>query len=274
MNPAVVGSTVTLSLSPSVTLTSGNWAVEETFILTWLGEQQAVFPGYSGRAFVNVTSGALTLSALTVTDSGLYQVQSGDPLLKASVSLTVVGENMLEVFTFYDSPFICLYVNCLYLNHPRWYNKYFITMHWGEKVLGNFRWNKFLLLWKLIPANSSERNGVYRNSCFCFVIFTCCHKLAHAQVSWWWDCALWLVSVSALTLSLCVSVLLNLYFHRSCQRISNKRKTVRAWISEWGKKIYALQNFTVIFQLKIISCYGIFTKISLGWKCFFLTNDI
>uniref|UniRef100_A0A3B5Q622 Ig-like domain-containing protein n=1 Tax=Xiphophorus maculatus TaxID=8083 RepID=A0A3B5Q622_XIPMA len=88
MNPAVVGSTVTLSLSPSVTLTSGNWAVEETFILTWLGEQQAVFPGYSGRAFVNVTSGALTLSALTVTDSGLYQVQSGDPLLRASVSLT------------------------------------------------------------------------------------------------------------------------------------------------------------------------------------------
>ncbi|XP_043973031.1 carcinoembryonic antigen-related cell adhesion molecule 6-like [Gambusia affinis] len=89
-NPAVVGSTVTLSLSPSVTLTGGNWALEDTFILTWLGEQQAVFPGYSGRASVNVTSGALTLSALSVTDSGLYQVHSADPLLKASVSLTVV----------------------------------------------------------------------------------------------------------------------------------------------------------------------------------------
>uniref|UniRef100_A0A3Q2U5U6 Ig-like domain-containing protein n=1 Tax=Fundulus heteroclitus TaxID=8078 RepID=A0A3Q2U5U6_FUNHE len=74
MNPAVVGSTVTLSLSPSVTLTSGNWAVGDTFILTWLGEQQAVFPGYSGRASVNVTTGALTLSSLTVTDSGVYRV--------------------------------------------------------------------------------------------------------------------------------------------------------------------------------------------------------
>ncbi|KAM4568077.1 cell adhesion molecule CEACAM6-like [Fundulus diaphanus] len=90
MNPAVVGSQVTLSLSPSVTLTSGNWAVGDTFILTWLGEQQAVFPGYSGRASVNVTTGALTLSSLTVTDSGVYKVQSGEPLLKASVSLTVV----------------------------------------------------------------------------------------------------------------------------------------------------------------------------------------
>lgn len=118
-NPAVVGSTVTLSLSPSVTLTGGNWALEDTFILTWLGEQQAVFPGYSGRASVNVTSGALTLSALSVTDSGLYQVHSADLLLKASVSLTVVGEKMLEVFVLYDSPLICLYVNCLHLNHPR-----------------------------------------------------------------------------------------------------------------------------------------------------------
>ncbi|XP_015254115.1 PREDICTED: carcinoembryonic antigen-related cell adhesion molecule 5-like isoform X1 [Cyprinodon variegatus] len=90
MNPAVVGSTVTLSLSPSVTLTSGNWAVGEKFILTWLGQQQAVFPGYSSRASVNVTSGDLTLSSLTVSDTGVYTVQSGDPLLKASVPLTVV----------------------------------------------------------------------------------------------------------------------------------------------------------------------------------------
>ncbi|MEQ2184409.1 hypothetical protein GOODEAATRI_007627 [Goodea atripinnis] len=95
MNPAVAGSTVTLSLFPPVTFTSGNWAVRETFILTWLGEQQAVFPGYTGRASVNVTTGALTLSSLTVTDSGVYKVQSGDCLLNANVSLTVVGENML-----------------------------------------------------------------------------------------------------------------------------------------------------------------------------------
>ncbi|MEQ2292028.1 hypothetical protein AMECASPLE_018961 [Ameca splendens] len=89
MNPAVAGSTVTLSLFPPVE-TSGNWAVRETFILTWLGEQQAVFPGYTGRASVNVTTGALTLSSLTVTDSGVYKVQSSDRLLNANVSLTVV----------------------------------------------------------------------------------------------------------------------------------------------------------------------------------------
>lgn len=105
MNPAEAGSTVTLLLFPSVTLTSGNWAVEDTFILTWLGNQQAVFPGYSGRASVNVTTGALTLSSLTVADSGVYKVQSGDPVLKASVSLTVVGENLLGVFIDYESIF-------------------------------------------------------------------------------------------------------------------------------------------------------------------------
>lgn len=97
VNPAVVGDTVTLSLSPSTTLNSGSWAVGESLILTWLGDQQAVFPSYNGRASVNVVTGALTLSAVTVADSGVYVVQSSDPQLKAEASITVLGKTVADI---------------------------------------------------------------------------------------------------------------------------------------------------------------------------------
>ncbi|XP_078107950.1 carcinoembryonic antigen-related cell adhesion molecule 1 [Sander vitreus] len=90
INPAVVGTSVTLSLSPSTTLKSGSWAVGESLILTWLGDQQAVFPSYSGRASVNILTGALYLSSITVADSGVYVVQSSDTQLKANASITVL----------------------------------------------------------------------------------------------------------------------------------------------------------------------------------------
>ncbi|XP_044064759.1 carcinoembryonic antigen-related cell adhesion molecule 1-like isoform X2 [Siniperca chuatsi] len=90
INPAAVGDTVTLFLSPSTTLKSGSWAVRESLILTWFGDQQAVFPSHSGRASVNVLTGALTLSSVTVADSGVYVVQSSDPQLKANASITVL----------------------------------------------------------------------------------------------------------------------------------------------------------------------------------------
>ncbi|XP_074539159.1 cell adhesion molecule CEACAM2-like isoform X2 [Halichoeres trimaculatus] len=89
-NPAVAGDTLTLSLSPSLTFKSGSWAVGEIQILTWLGEQQAVFSNHTGRASVNVLTGALTLSSVKVTDSGVYIVQSTDPPLKANTSITVL----------------------------------------------------------------------------------------------------------------------------------------------------------------------------------------
>lgn len=92
VNPAIVGDTVTLSLSPSVTLKSGSWAVGESLILTWLGDQQAVFPSHIGKASFNVLTGVLTLRAVTVADSGVYVVQSSDPQLKASASITVLGK--------------------------------------------------------------------------------------------------------------------------------------------------------------------------------------
>ena len=92
INPAVVGDSVTLSLSPVATLKSGSWAVGESLILTWLGDQQAVFPSHNGRASVNVLTGALTLSSVTVADTGVYVVQSTDPQLKANASITVLGE--------------------------------------------------------------------------------------------------------------------------------------------------------------------------------------
>lgn len=90
INPAKVGDNVTLS--PSVTLESGSWEVGESPILTWHGIHQAVFPSYNGRASVNVLTGALTLSFVTVADSGVYRVQSSEPQLDAIASITVLGK--------------------------------------------------------------------------------------------------------------------------------------------------------------------------------------
>ncbi|XP_037309452.2 carcinoembryonic antigen-related cell adhesion molecule 1-like [Pungitius pungitius] len=89
INPAVVGDSVTLSLSPSMNVKSGSWAVGESLILTWLGDQQAVFPGHSGRAAVNVLTGALALTSVRVVDSGVYVLQSSDPDLRATASIAV-----------------------------------------------------------------------------------------------------------------------------------------------------------------------------------------
>lgn len=98
VNTTVVGDTVTLSLFPPTTLRSGSWAVGEALIVAWLDEQQAVFPEYSGRASVDILSGALTLSAVTVTDSGVYVVQGMEPQLRASATVTVVGKREQTVY--------------------------------------------------------------------------------------------------------------------------------------------------------------------------------
>ncbi|XP_071326928.1 cell adhesion molecule CEACAM6-like [Trachinotus anak] len=90
INPAAVGDTVTLSLSPPAALKSGSWALGESLILTWLGDQQAVIPSHSGRAVVNILTGALTLNSVTMADSGVYVVQSSDPQLRANASITVL----------------------------------------------------------------------------------------------------------------------------------------------------------------------------------------
>ncbi|XP_040899707.1 hemicentin-1-like [Toxotes jaculatrix] len=89
-NPAIVGDTVTLSLSPSVTLKSGSWAVGESLIIIWTERQQVVLPSYSDRASIEVLTGALTLNSVTLADSGVYVVQSNDPKLSANTSITVL----------------------------------------------------------------------------------------------------------------------------------------------------------------------------------------
>ncbi|XP_061772589.1 carcinoembryonic antigen-related cell adhesion molecule 1 [Nerophis ophidion] len=89
-NPVAVGDTLTLSLHPATALRGGSWAVGDFLILTWLGEQQAVFPNHSGRASVDVITAALTLTAVTLEDSGVYAVQSSDPPFGANASITVL----------------------------------------------------------------------------------------------------------------------------------------------------------------------------------------
>ncbi|XP_061146135.1 carcinoembryonic antigen-related cell adhesion molecule 1-like isoform X2 [Syngnathus typhle] len=95
-NPAAAGDTLTLSLWPAADLKGGSWAIGDSLILTWLGDQQAVFPNHSGRVAVNVRTAALTLSSLTLEDSGVYAVHSSDPPLRANASITVL-EPVLNV---------------------------------------------------------------------------------------------------------------------------------------------------------------------------------
>ncbi|RVE62823.1 hypothetical protein OJAV_G00161820 [Oryzias javanicus] len=89
INPAVAGGTVTLSLFPSENIKSGSWSVGQSPVVTWQGTYQAVFPSHTGRASVNISTGALTLTSLTVADSGVYEVLGTDPQLKANASITV-----------------------------------------------------------------------------------------------------------------------------------------------------------------------------------------
>ncbi|XP_062395713.1 carcinoembryonic antigen-related cell adhesion molecule 5-like [Sardina pilchardus] len=91
VNPARVGENVTFRAIPPTALPSGSWAVgDRVLVVTWLGEQQAVFPGHEGRARVNISSGDLHLSSVSVEDSGVYVLQSNDPSLRANTSLTVL----------------------------------------------------------------------------------------------------------------------------------------------------------------------------------------
>ncbi|XP_062256011.1 carcinoembryonic antigen-related cell adhesion molecule 5-like [Platichthys flesus] len=88
-HPAEVGATLILSLSPPPSMKRGTWTVGGSLILNWEGPQEAVVPSYSGRATVNVLTGTLTLSSVRVADSGVYVVQSTDPQLQASASISV-----------------------------------------------------------------------------------------------------------------------------------------------------------------------------------------
>lgn len=93
VNPARVGENVTLWVIPPTSVLSGSWGMGDgVLVVTWLGEQQAVFPGHEGRARVNVSSGDLHLSSVRVEDSGVYVLQSNSPALHANTSLTVLGK--------------------------------------------------------------------------------------------------------------------------------------------------------------------------------------
>lgn len=85
-----------LTLSPATQLQSSSWAVGDAQILTWSGGQQAVFPSHNGSASVDVSTGTLTLTSITVVDSGVYVVQSTSPQLTATSTLTVLGESEIS----------------------------------------------------------------------------------------------------------------------------------------------------------------------------------
>ncbi|XP_026173568.1 carcinoembryonic antigen-related cell adhesion molecule 5-like [Mastacembelus armatus] len=54
---------------------------------------------FSGRVSFNDLTGALTLSSITVADSGVYVVQSSDPKLWANTSITVLDETKHMIYT-------------------------------------------------------------------------------------------------------------------------------------------------------------------------------
>ncbi|KAJ3597558.1 hypothetical protein NHX12_001081, partial [Muraenolepis orangiensis] len=89
-NPVRQGGALVLSVSPTTSISSGSWTVGTAVIVNWVGSQQAVFAGYAGRASLDEASGALTLSAVTLADAGLYTVKSADAVVTASATITVL----------------------------------------------------------------------------------------------------------------------------------------------------------------------------------------
>lgn len=139
INPAIAGNSVTLSLFPSENIKSGSWSVGQSPVVTWQGTHQAVFPSHTGRAFVNISTGALTLTSLTVADSGFYEVVGTDPQLRANTSITVEGETRCHSTIALD--FLFILVKPLFLCFP----KHFTVKEWCELTCKLFLWHITLI---------------------------------------------------------------------------------------------------------------------------------
>ncbi|XP_035279704.1 hemicentin-2-like [Anguilla anguilla] len=87
VNPARVGDNVTFDVSPSMPLTSGVWSVGSKVLVYWIKAQEE---SMDRRASVNTSTGTLSLTSVTVSDSGVYSLKVNNPQSQAKANLTVL----------------------------------------------------------------------------------------------------------------------------------------------------------------------------------------
>ncbi|KAJ8354750.1 hypothetical protein SKAU_G00223170 [Synaphobranchus kaupii] len=86
-NTTRVGENVTFRVLPLVDIKSGMWYFQNKLLVFWIGDQTEP---QDKRATVNTSTGALTLSSVTVADSGVYRLMSTTPPIQANTTLTVL----------------------------------------------------------------------------------------------------------------------------------------------------------------------------------------
>ncbi|KAJ8354749.1 hypothetical protein SKAU_G00223160 [Synaphobranchus kaupii] len=86
-NTTRVGENVTFRLLSLVDIKSGVWDFQNKLLVFWIGDQTEP---QDKRATVNTSTGALTLSSVTVADSGVYRLMDTTPPIQANATLTVL----------------------------------------------------------------------------------------------------------------------------------------------------------------------------------------
>ncbi|XP_056142091.1 carcinoembryonic antigen-related cell adhesion molecule 1 [Lampris incognitus] len=88
-DPLPVGSNVTLSVSNHTTITVGLWQKNgNTIVLIYPGGFK-ISDEWKDRATFNPNSSALTIRSLQLADSGLYALQSLEPVFRSQITLSV-----------------------------------------------------------------------------------------------------------------------------------------------------------------------------------------
>ncbi|XP_069041632.1 hemicentin-1 [Lepisosteus oculatus] len=90
-NPVYVGDNVTLELSPPTAISTGTWLFDGSTVVMLFQHQQEAFPGYEGKASVDLSSGALFLESVRLEDSGIYRFQGLVPQISGQAVLTVLA---------------------------------------------------------------------------------------------------------------------------------------------------------------------------------------
>nr|XP_015224258.1 PREDICTED: carcinoembryonic antigen-related cell adhesion molecule 5 [Lepisosteus oculatus] len=98
-NPVYVGDNVTLELRPPTAISTGTWLFDGSTVVMLFQHQQEAFPGYEGKASVDLSSGALFLESVRLNDSGIYRFQGLVPRILGEVNLTVLGAGLRRVLS-------------------------------------------------------------------------------------------------------------------------------------------------------------------------------